>query len=150
MFGSFTTNVQAPGYDPNAQNNLIAQQFGQAKQSLQYQQNQALGQANQAVDRNTAISGASGGTALKEKENASNSVNQGFAAQGNQLNSEEAAAQQQAGQFAATYGLQNAQFQASQNQFGQQMAEQYAEFGENQKTNLINAVTALKSWNVDE
>lgn len=129
---------------PDAQNQQILQQYATARQNLKYQQNQALDQAQQQVDRNTAITGASGGTALKEQENANRNVNTDYAQQGAALDSSQAgalagvAATQEAQQFqqgqtqqaqAFTGGQNTQQQQATAALQAQQLGQQAQEFG---------------------
>lgn len=150
---------------PDAQNAAIMKQFATARQGLQYQKANDMDVANMAADRNQAVSGLSGGAALKTHENASRAVNQSYSGAESNLSSQEAAAQgqvaatqeaqqfqssetakqlaQQQSQFEKNYGLASKQFEASKDQFAKQMDYQWKEFTQNQQTNYLNTVTAL-------
>lgn len=154
MNPGYTPAAPSNPNDPNDPNNLIAKQFGAQRQNLLYQNKAAQDQSNMAVDRQAAISGLNGGSALKAKENAQRGLNDQYQQASNQLTGQEAQAKgqesqysrnlaEQQKQFSAQYGLQNQQFEESKNQFAQQMGLQNREFTENQKTNLVNTYLAL-------
>lgn len=119
--------------DPNQ---LIKQQYAQARGALRQQKQAAQDQVNMGVDRQAAISGLQGGSIMKAKENAQNTLEGTFGAQEAALGAEEASAQVKSGEFQQTYGLQKQQIDDARMQFNK-------EFDENQKTNIINASIAL-------
>jgi len=127
--------------DPNE---LIAKQFGEARKGLVGKQRQAQDTADMAVARNQALTGLSGGAALKAKENAMRAVDEGYNDANAQLTGQEAQAKIGASQFQQQQNLAEQQAAEQKRQFGEQMAYQNKEFSENQKTNLINAATALE------
>lgn len=170
------------------QEELVLKQFAQAKTKLGQQKKGAQDVLQQGLDRQRALTGMSGGRAIKAESKARKTLEEGFSGAEADITGQEAAAlqnvaaqkeqqafqtqereasQQFAGgeaekqrtfasgesekdraeqirQFNSQYSLQRDTFNESKNQFSQQMKFQWDEFRENQKTNMINAVNALK------
>jgi hypothetical protein len=120
--------------DPNE---LIAKQFATQRVGLQRKQKQAQDESQMALDRQSALTGLSGGAAIKSKEKADRAINETYADAENQLAGQEASAKLGQNQF-------QQQFNEQQRQFNEQMNFQLKELDENKKTNLINAATALE------
>lgn len=148
-----------------SQEELILKQFSAARQKLG--QNREMGKQDlqDKLDRQQAVTGLSGGSAAKLSQKAQGEFEKNFSGADADLSAGEAQALQQAqaqkeqqefqsgeaqkdrsqqeSQFGRSFGLSSKQFEESKNQFAQQMQYQWAEMGENQKTNMINAAIAL-------
>lgn len=104
------------------QNELIAQQYGAAKQNLLQKQKVAQEDAQMGVNRNLAITGLSGGAALKAQQKANRNVNETFAGAQTDLEGQQAKALQD------VQAQKEAQaFQSSERQAGQTFAGTQAE-----------------------
>lgn len=99
---------------------LITQQFAGLRASQQAQMEEAKRQNALNLARNANASGGFGGAEQKLQEQGQRELEKTFAGAQGDLGAQEAAARLQSGQFEK-------------------------EFAENQKTNMINALTALKS-----
>jgi len=149
----------------------IKGQFDAARGRLGQQEGQVKEGITSGLERLQARVGAVGGSVEKARQKALTETGQEFAQQYGELTAQEAAAQaglkgedvqrryeseqmnrqmdQQNKQFAAQFGLNVDQFNEMKNQFGQQMQFQYKELDENLKTNLLNAITAMKKAGVN-
>lgn len=148
--GQFT---QAQGQQAEqflASQGLTRDQMAQALGLSHEQMAQQQGQFTQSQQQQLAVLASQQGFATQERVGT-----QEFAAGQTQKAQEFQAGQtaldraQQANQFAQNFSLASAQFNASKDQFYQQMQYQWAEMSENQKTNMINAMTALKNAGLD-
>jgi hypothetical protein len=175
------------------QEDLVLQQFAAAKKKLQGQEMAGQDQLQMAQQRQQAVTGLSGGAAMKAASKAAKQYGEGVANAQADLDTQQAAALQnvaaqkeqqafqtserlgtqdygsqeaqkqrsfqgeqasldrgqQAQQFGQTLDFQNKQFQTQKDQWKQQMDYQLKEFNENTKTNLFNAVTAMKQAGLD-
>jgi|SRR5580765_6071325 len=109
-----------PKKPPNQANSNIEQQFANMSASARAQQDEATRQNNLNIARASNASGGFGGAESKLQSEAQNQLAQKFAGTQADIGAQKAAAMQQ-----------------------QDMFEK--EFTENQKTNMVNALTALKT-----
>ena len=141
-------------YDPKLSqtqddpNELIAKQYMKSRQTLALQKQQAQDESVMQSQRQQAITGLSGGAAMKAQENAQRGLEQTYAGQGAALDSEEAKTKLGESQFSRQFGLSQQQFDESKKQFAQQLKLSTDEFQENQKTNFWNTMANLSKMDV--
>lgn len=143
----------------------ITKKYAQSRTLLKARQDVAKEDAMQDLARSEARSGGFGGAAVKIRQKALKNIAGEFAGQEAGLGAEEAQSKLMAGeaerqrQFATGERVGSQEFSAEQNklqmaqqadQFGKMFGLQRDEFTENQRTNLINSLTALKDAGLDE
>jgi hypothetical protein len=137
---------------PQDPNELLAQQFASARKGLESQKMQAIDELRAQQGRQQALTGMSGGTAMKAQAKQQRELENQFTEAEQQIGSQEAAAKlqesqyqrsqaQQAEQFGQQMGLSREQLNANIDQFNKQLQFSEKEFTENQKTNFWNTIT---------
>lgn len=187
------------------QEELVLKQFAAARQKLDQSKKEGQQQMQDQLNRQQAITGLSGGAAMKAQKKANRALAEGFGSAEADLSAKEAEglravqsekearefqmseaekgrtfatqerlgtqdfSSQEAGkqrtfqqeqadvdrqiqqrQFGEQIGLQKDQFQESKRQFDSQMQFQWTEFKENQRTNIINSLTALQKAGITD
>lgn len=143
-------NLKSPNA-PQDPNELLAQQFASARKGLQTQKLQATDELRASQGRQQALTGMSGGTAMKAQAKQQRELEDQFTAAEQQIGSQEAAAKlqesqyarsqaQQAEQFGQQLGLSKQQLAENARQFNKQLEFSTAELEENKKTNFWNTL----------
>lgn len=123
------------------QNKLIEQQFAGLRKKNVAQQEEAKRLSAMNLARNANASGGFGGAEQKLQDESNLKLNQAFAANEGDVTAQEAAAK-----TGLAEAEQARQFAGSENEKNRAQASDFfnKEFGENQRTNMINSVIALR------
>jgi len=146
LIGKKAPAVPATSKDLKVQddpNELIKQQYMAARKNLGGQRQQAQEEMQMALNRQQALTGLSGGAAIKTRENVQRSIGEGFAQAEAGLAAEESKALQAQDQFARQYNT-------SREQFDKQMKLATDEFDLNKKTIFWNVMSNLAKMNVKD
>lgn len=112
--------------DPNA---LIAEQFAKARKGLQTQKLQAIDELRARSGRQQALTGMSGGTALKAQSIAQRDLENQFLGAEDKLSAEEAAAKIQESQYQRGEALEKQKMAQQESQFGRELGQSESQFG---------------------
>lgn len=122
----------------------ISEAYARARAGLQARQDVNAQNLSNDLDRQQAQVGGFGGAAVKMRQKAITEAAQGFQADQAGIDSSEAQAKAGLNEARAGRAVGFGQLGMQNEQFNKTMQYTWAELDENKKTNLINAMTALK------
>lgn len=134
----------------------LLETFSKAKEKVASQEDETRRLSQNSLNRFAAITGVGSGAAEKAKQENMANIERGFAQTQADIGAQEAAAMDQLAaaeqdmfQNQQQLGMAKDQLQFQKDSFDKQFALMAAEFDENLKTNVLNAMIAIKEAGID-